>query len=118
MEALTAAPTSNASTAAAGRLTGLSAKKTALKDEPPELRAACEQFAGFFLGQLLKNMRGEMPTDGLGFGGRGEETFRELLDDEMGNQVGRGACYGLSELIHQSLVRRQGLAGAAGGSEK
>ena len=69
------------------------------------LKEVSKQFAGVFLGQFLPAMRKTVKTGDFGFGGREEQTFQAMLDDEFANQAARGETYGLSQLIYQSLAR-------------
>ena len=79
------------------------------------LREVSAEFAGVFLGQFLRAMRRTVPVprEGFGFGGREEQTFRELLDDEFATRIARGENYGLTDLIYRSLARADGRAEAA-----
>lgn len=75
-----------------------------------ELRRVSEQFAGFFLGQMLKLMRKTVKLTELGHGGSAERIFQELVDEEMGMEMGRGDTYSLGNLIYESLMRKDLLA--------
>ncbi len=80
------------------------------------LMEVSRQFAGVFLGQFLQAMRKTVKTGEFGFGGREEQTFQSMLDDEFANQAARSETYGLSQLIYQSLARAGNVPGSAAGA--
>ncbi len=51
-------------------------------DSEEGLKLAAREFAGMFLGQIMKAMRSTVDTDDLMHGGQAEDTFQGMLDDE------------------------------------
>ncbi|MFQ5454942.1 MAG: rod-binding protein [Nitrospirota bacterium] len=55
------------------------------------MKKAADEFESFLISYMLKEMRNTIPESGLFSGGRGEEIYRSLLDDELAkNMVERG----------------------------
>jgi peptidoglycan hydrolase FlgJ len=54
---------------------------------------------------MLKSMRDTVGKDKLTDGGRGEETFRSLLDQEYAQAAVRGGGIGLAPMIEKELTR-------------
>ncbi len=50
------------------------------------LRTTARQLQGVFVNQLIQAMRATVPEDGLTSGGPGEQTFRGMLDERLGEQ--------------------------------
>ncbi|MDI6638658.1 MAG: rod-binding protein [Bacillota bacterium] len=71
-----------------------------------ELRKACEELESVFLEQLLKEMRRTVPKDDLFGGGRGEDVFQSMFDQEIAKKMaGRGGI-GLAEILVRQLSRQ------------
>ena len=71
-----------------------------------ELRKACEELESVFLEQLLKEMRRTVPKDDLFSGGRGEDVFQSMFDQEIAKKMaGRGGI-GLAEILVRQLSRQ------------
>lgn len=63
------------------------------------LREAAKQFEGLFVQTLLKSMRGTVPMSDL-IDNSGEiETYRQLLDEEMAQNIGGQGGLGIADLI-------------------
>jgi Rod binding domain-containing protein len=62
-----------------------------------ELRKAFDQFVGeAFYGQMLKSMRKTVGKPAYFHGGRGEEVFREHLDQVLSQEMSRSNAAGFS----------------------
>jgi flagellar protein FlgJ len=68
-----------------------------------ELKGACEQFESLFLEDLLRIMRESIPKTGLFDGGRGEEIYRSLLDQEMAERMAAAGGVGLARILFERL---------------
>ena len=67
------------------------------------LWSTCQDFESVMLGMVLKQMRSTVQTsDPLGKG-MANQTYREMLDDEMGKQMARSNGIGLAEGIYRQL---------------
>lgn len=73
------------------------------KDQSLRVRQSAEDFAGFFYGFMLKEMRGTVEQGELGHGGKGEQVFQELVDEETGKGLASGDRTGLVDTLHRSL---------------
>lgn len=81
-----------------------------------ELHQVAQQFEGFFLSLLMKEMRKTVQKTGLFSGGKGEEVFTDLLDEKVAESaVQRGQGLGIGEMIVRQY-RRQVAAADAGGA--
>lgn len=84
-------------------------------DADAELRNACEQLESVFLEQLLQEMRRTVPQDDLFGGGRGEDLFQSMFDQEIAEEMaGRGGI-GLAEILYRQLSRQAAPPSRLGG---
>ncbi len=68
------------------------------------LRAAAKQFEGLFVQTLLKSMRGTVPMSDL-IDNSGEiETYQQLLDEEMAQNIGGQGGLGIADLITERYL--------------
>jgi len=65
-----------------------------------ELRKASDGFEELFLHQLLQVMRQAGPKSHLVFGGRGEEIFQDMLDENYAKIITESKAFGLSDVIY------------------
>jgi Rod binding domain-containing protein len=71
-----------------------------------ELRKAAQDFEAVFIAQLLSQMRRSMaPPSSLLNGGNAEETFRSLMDQEIGKSVARRGRFGIADAIYRQLSK-------------
>ena len=75
--------------------------------EEKELLHAAEEFESFFIYMLLKEMRKTVPKTGLIHGGRAEEIWQDMLDEEIGKQIAHtpGMGLGIAEMLYRQLSR-------------
>lgn len=82
-----------------------------LKGDPTKgAEMASREFAGMFIGQMMKYMRATIDQSEFGHGGMAEEVFQEMLDQEYS----RNAAYredldsqrGLVSSVYKSLKNR------------
>ena len=70
-----------------------------------DIRTAAEQFAGFFLGFMMKEMRKTVQLTPFGHGSdSAERMFQELADEEYGNEAARANSNAITELVYRSLM--------------
>ena len=80
--------------------------KAADKD-PVAIKKAAQGFEAMFTGMMLKSMRETVgKEDKLTGGGRGEETFRSLLDQAYADKAAASGSIGLATMIEKQLNRR------------
>jgi len=61
------------------------------------------EFEALFVGMVLKSMRETVGKDPITDGGRGEELFRSLLDQEYARIITEHGGLGLSTMLEQQL---------------
>ncbi|WP_159980862.1 MULTISPECIES: rod-binding protein [unclassified Novosphingobium] len=75
------------------------------------------QFEGVFAGQITKIMMETVDQGDEFSGGHGEEMFRGILAEQIGNQIAQGKGLGIASAVEAQIIRLQGgqNAGAADG---
>ena len=68
-------------------------------------KKVAQEFESMFVAMMLKSMRETVGKDDLTGGGRGEETFRSLLDQEYATAAVRSGGIGLAKSIERELLR-------------
>lgn len=76
------------------------------------LKKASKEFAGVFVGQMLKVMQSTVEKCEIGHGGKGEEIFQDMLNDEFARTIAYSDNYGISNLVYKSLKQRSAAAAA------
>jgi flagellar protein FlgJ len=66
-------------------------------------KKVAREFEALFIGMMLKSMRETVGKDGLTGGGRGEEVYGSLLDQEYANSMAQHGGIGLASMIEQQL---------------
>jgi len=74
-----------------------------LDDE--KIKKACTEFESLFINLLLKEMRATVPKTGVISGGKAEEYYTSLLDNEFAKKIASGRGVGLSSLLYEQLKR-------------
>ncbi len=62
------------------------------------------EFEAMFAGMMLKSMRSSMAPDKLTGGGRGEEVFQSLLDQEYAMAIANQGGLGIAQSIEKQLL--------------
>ncbi|GAW68620.1 rod binding protein [Geoanaerobacter pelophilus] len=75
--------------------------------ERAAVKKVAQEFEALFVTMMLKSMRSTVGQDQLTGGGRGEETFRSLLDQEYANAAVRGGGIGLAPVLERELMRQR-----------
>lgn len=85
------------------------------------VKKVAQEFEALFVGMMLKSMRATVGQDESTGGGRAEETFRSLLDQQYAEAAARSGEIGLARMIEKELSRgnvpqapRDGNADASG----
>jgi len=79
--------------------TGAGPVPLATPDEAQRLTKACSDFEAIFVEQLFKTMRASVPESGLLDGGRAEEIYTSMLDQQIAREMALGQ--GSLGLAHQ-----------------
>jgi peptidoglycan hydrolase FlgJ len=80
---------------------------SAAAKEAKALDAATRDLESVFVYMLLKEMRKTVPENKLINGGKGEEIFRDMLDEEMSKKMaaGPGEGIGIAKMLYDQLSR-------------
>ncbi|MBH0111931.1 rod-binding protein [Novosphingobium sp. YJ-S2-02] len=70
--------------------------------------AVARDFEGVFAGQMMKLMMESVELDEQTSGGHGEEMFRGVLAEQMGNQIAKGRGLGIASAVEAQIIRLQG----------
>lgn len=105
----TATRAAHGSAGAAGAAAGRAARTDA------ELRKACEELESVFLQELLKEMRKTVPKDDLFGGGRGEDVFQSMFDQEIAKKMAERGGIGLAEVLYRQLSQQAAPPSRLGG---
>jgi len=75
--------------------------------EQKDLLKAAQDFESFFLYMLLKEMRKTVNESPLFHGGRAEEIFRDMLDEELSKDMAKtsGKGIGIASILYEQLSR-------------
>jgi len=74
------------------------------EEERKRLEEACAEFESLFICQVLTQMRKTVVKSGLVDGGKGEEIFTSLMDEELSKQISIRQGLGLSEPLIEQLT--------------
>ena len=74
----------------------------------PQLKEACAELESLFISFLLKEMRATIPKTGLISGGRAEEIYTSMLDNQISKEMASQRGIGLSALFLDRLQTRPG----------
>jgi len=74
-----------------------------VENDDTAIQKTCQQFEAFFIYYLLKVMRQSIPKTNIIDGGRGEEIYQSLMDQEMANKLASSGGIGLAGLLLDRL---------------
>jgi flagellar protein FlgJ len=72
-----------------------------------KVRAAAEQFEGFFISQMMEQMMAGIEPDATFGGGLGEETWRSMLNQEYGKQIAKTGKLGIADNVMKAMLHAQ-----------
>ena len=84
---------------------GLKVSAEATEKERQAVKKVAREFEALFTEMMLKSMRETVGKDSLTGGGRGEEIYRMLLDQEYARAAAEQGSLGLAKLIETTLTR-------------
>ncbi|MBU2510916.1 rod-binding protein [bacterium] len=70
-----------------------------------KLRDACDGFEEIFVHKLIQVMRSSSDKETLLTGGRGEEIFQDMLDENYAKLISQNRALGLSDLIYEQTKK-------------
>jgi len=71
-----------------------------------KLQEACKQFETLFLTQMFAQMRKSAGSSGVMGGGKGEEMFQGMLDEERAKNWAQEGGVGLANLLFQQMKQQ------------
>lgn len=71
-------------------------------------QAAAREFEAVFAGQMAKLMLESVGEDATFGGGHGEEMFKGVLAEQLGNAIARGRGVGLAPQVLDEIIKLQG----------
>ena len=77
------------------------AEESTKRKADAELKEACNGFEALFVHKLLQVMRGASDKSEFISGGRGEEIFQDMLDENYAHLITRTGALGLSRIIYE-----------------
>lgn len=95
-------------------------KKTAPAADKTTLAAkkVAREFESLMVNEMLKSMRSTTGKDPLISGGRGEEIYQSLLDQEYAQAIAGQGTLGLARIIEQQLIKTEKPAPAQSTTER
>jgi len=83
----------------------------ALDKKHLDLKKATQQFEGYFLHELLKEMRKTVPDDKLlGDQGNGQAIFKDMMDQTMSDSMSSRGDLGMAKMMYDQLAPSLGSA--------
>ncbi|WP_189620450.1 rod-binding protein [Novosphingobium colocasiae] len=70
--------------------------------------AVARQFEAVFAGQITKILMESVEQDDAFSGGHGEEMFRGVLAEQIGNSIAAGKGLGIASAVEAQIIRLQG----------
>ena len=86
-----------------GVLDQLASNPQAARTRCPKLMAVCQCFEAVFMSQLFRVMRQGESKDKLFGGGMAEGMYREMLDDQLANEMATTGNTGIAEILYERL---------------
>ncbi len=76
-------------------------------EERKKIKKISQDFEALFTGMMIKSMRATVPEDKLTGGGRAEETYRYMLDQEYATASSkRGGTGSLAAMVERELLKQ------------
>lgn len=77
-----------------------------MENENRRLEKACADFEAIFVEQLFKTMRASVPESGLLDGGRAEDIYTSMMDQQVAREMAHGhGAIGLAKQMEARLTR-------------
>ena len=73
----------------------------------PKLKATAQEFEAVFLGQMVKIMMESGKPEGDFTGGSGEEMFRGILAEKLGNEMAKRGGIGIAPMVLDQMIKMQ-----------
>lgn len=79
--------------------------KNSVKDTPENLKKVSQEFESFLIYYMLKEMRNTVPQNSMFHGGRAEEIFQGMMDEELAAEMSKAGGIGIAPMLYQQLSR-------------
>ena len=76
------------------------------RGDDQRLKTACNQFEALFIHFLLKEMRSTIEKSDFMNGGRAEELYESMLDEELAKEISEQKGIGLGSVLYRQLADR------------
>jgi len=73
----------------------------------PKARDTAQQFEAVFIGQMARLMLESVEQDSAFSGGHGEDMFRGVLAEKLGEEIAKGRGIGLADQVMAEIIRLQ-----------
>lgn len=90
-----------------------SSARTLSETKRKEISKVAKDFEALFLNMMLKSMRQTIAEDKITGGGKAEETYRFLLDQEYANLAANKGGVGIASMVEKDLLKRYGDGGVS-----
>lgn len=77
------------------------------KQSEKRLKEACTEFESLFIYQIVRQMRKTIVQSGLISGGKGEEVFTSMMDEELSKQISSKQGLGLKDALIEQLAGKR-----------
>jgi peptidoglycan hydrolase FlgJ len=78
----------------------------AAQPEAVRIRQMAQEFEAMMLSQMLGSMRQAAGAGKGSPGGKGQNIYQQMMDDEMGRTLAKGGGLGLTDALVRDLVRQ------------
>ena len=73
-----------------------------------ELKKSCMEMESLFVMQLMKEMRAAIPKSGLMDGGKAEEIYTSMLDNQYAKNITENGGLGIADQLYEQLTKKMG----------
>lgn len=86
------------------RIEGSSPKTSLNAAQDKRLKGACQDFEALFLSTILKGMRKTVEKSNLFGSDSAENTFQEMMDDEISKSSAKTSSMGIADMLYRQLT--------------
>lgn len=86
------------------KTSALAAKAGLDERQQKRLKNACQDFEAMFLANMLKSMRKTVEKTNLFGSDSGEETFQEMMDNEVSKAAAKTSSMGIADLMYRQVT--------------
>ena len=98
---------------------GIGAAPPVLDKAHQDLKKATQQFEGYFLHELLKEMRKTVPDDTLlPDDGNGKQIFQDMMDQTLSDNMSSRGDFGMAKMMYAQLAPSLGKTVTPAAEEK